>query len=87
MEYLLDLSSKTTEFAKAEIKYPSYWQKQDKEVETFDVPIGTPEFNEVQKLFTVRPIHSLLRIQNKRIYTRYCEELKHLTYLNGKEPK
>lgn len=52
------------------------------------MPQNSQEFLQVKAQFgDKRAIHSLIRIQNKVIYKKYCDELEHLAHLNGQPPK
>ena len=61
----------------ADVEYPSFWQPQTEEIQSFIVDPNSKEFADVQKNFAkLTKIKELLRIQNKLVYKKFFDEKK-----------
>ena len=84
-----DIYSQIKEFEiahdKAKGQYPPEWEKQTETIEVFGVQPGTPEWNQVDKLFKSTMMNTkvtcIKRIQNKWLWEKY---IQHKTRMNRK---
>ena len=62
---------------KAQGQYPPEWEKQTETIEVFTIQPGTPEWNQVEKLFKSTMINAKItrikRIQNKWLWEKYVQ--------------